>query len=1051
MKRFVWVYALGALCACQSFAAEQSATKSPAGISEIRDKYPPRTVHDITTILDQYQPDPAATARARAEATKSVPPGLTGKNLAPFYLERSRAAERLGNVKQYIADAREAAKHGANTDLYPDIVREIALAEMFGGNFNNTMAAAEVWVKDTVGRSPARAAAALSLQARLHADAGDLALAHGLLEKAEAQTRAALQSNTRNRKYYTHFWTRNLQFAKGNVFRSAGRYPEAELAFREALRQIELDAPFQRQRVANDLPGTTDDSWELTAEGTERGLAFSMMRQGRLHEAEVATRNVLKRTLLRRGRDSTTTAISINLLASIVAEQGRSVEAAQLYAAALESLQKAGATPDSLFVARARRLYAGSLVEMEKWQDALTEYERLRKDLGADPLLQERLGRGDVRWALALMNTGQADAAVAMLERSVEKMAKGLGENHYETAEARGFFAMALVRKREPERAYREFAKAIPVLTARSAGSEDQGTIARTKRLIRIVEAYIGLLYELRGSQLERNSGVVFAAEAFRLADVARGQSVQRAVSDSAARAAAVTPALAELVRKEQDSKRELDALYALLNQMLSAPVDQQVPKIVDGLRETIAQRQKELNKRRQQISVGFPKYADLVNPAPPTVAQARAALRPGEALISVLVVPDRTYVWAFRKDGPLGFTASSLKEKDIRGIVAELRRAVDPEQFKVGTIPQFNVVLAHRLYAELLAPVEAGWKGANTLLVADSGPLVQLPPQVLVTAPTTLPSNESVLFASYKNVPWLAKQAAIAQLPSVNSLVALRALGGGSPDRSPFIGFGDPQFGKQSAPKTAVARSASPSLRNLSIVRGTREAVENNKAAPDWMDYSEIPALPDTRDEILALAQALKADPRRDVFLGKDASRRQVMSQDLSKRRIVAFATHGLLPGDMPGLTQPALALAAPEQGNESGLLTLDEILTLKLDADWVVLSACNTAAGDGSGAEALSGLGRGFFYAGSRALLATHWPVESASARQLVTGTFERYAKDPNITRAEALRQSALALLDGPGHVDPVTGKVLFSYGHPIFWAPYALIGDGGRSAAP
>ena len=157
-----------------------------------------------------------------------------------------------------------------------------------------------------------------------------------------------------------------------------------------------------------------------------------------------------------------------------------------------------------------------------------------------------------------------------------------------------------------------------------------------------------------------------------------------------------------------------------------------------------------------------------------------------------------------------------------------------------------------------------------------------------------------------------------------------------------------------------------------------------------------------------------------------------------LKERAVVAFATHGLLPGEFPGVDQPSLAMANPGQG-QHGLLTLDEILGLKLDADWVVLSACNTAAGDGNGAEAVSGLGRGFFYAGTRALLATHWPVESTSARLLVTATFEQQAQHPGMSRAQALRASMLQLMNQQAPEG-------FSYAHPLFWAPYALFGDGG-----
>jgi CHAT domain-containing protein len=240
-----------------------------------------------------------------------------------------------------------------------------------------------------------------------------------------------------------------------------------------------------------------------------------------------------------------------------------------------------------------------------------------------------------------------------------------------------------------------------------------------------------------------------------------------------------------------------------------------------------------------------------------------------------------------------------------------------------------------------------------------------------------------------------------------------LRALPAGDRGRAPLIGFGDPKFAD---------------------------------ASEDSAGFARLAPLPDTRFELQSMANALGADPIRDLFLGEEASRRNVLNTDLSRRRIVAFATHGLLAGDLPGLTQPALALSLPRQKGESALLTLEDVVGLKLDADLVVLSACNTAAGDGRGAEALSGLGRGFFYAGSRSLLATHWPVETESARELVTELFARYSRDPTMTRAQALRRAMLALIDGPGRRDG-SGKTEFSYAHPLFWAPYALYGDGAR----
>ena len=168
----------------------------------------------------------------------------------------------------------------------------------------------------------------------------------------------------------------------------------------------------------------------------------------------------------------------------------------------------------------------------------------------------------------------------------------------------------------------------------------------------------------------------------------------------------------------------------------------------------------------------------------------------------------------------------------------------------------------------------------------------------------------------------------------------------------------------------------------------------------------------------------------------------------DLSGYKVLAFATHGLVPGDLNGLTQPALALSSPKVagGTDDGLLTMGEILGLKLNADWVVLSACNTGSGQGAGAEAVSGLGRAFFYAGTRALLVSNWPVETTSAKALTTDLFKRQADDPGLTRVQALRQAMVGLIDEKAFVDEGSGKIVFSYAHPIFWAPFSLIGDGG-----
>jgi CHAT domain-containing protein len=198
---------------------------------------------------------------------------------------------------------------------------------------------------------------------------------------------------------------------------------------------------------------------------------------------------------------------------------------------------------------------------------------------------------------------------------------------------------------------------------------------------------------------------------------------------------------------------------------------------------------------------------------------------------------------------------------------------------------------------------------------------------------------------------------------------------------------------------------------------------------------------LPDTSDEVRDIAKILRADDSKDVHLGRRASEHAVKSTDLSQYRVVMFATHGLVPGELPDLPQPALALSNPTLINEQedGLLTLAEILELKLRADWVVLSACNTASADGQASEAVSGLGRAFFFAGAKALLVSHWPVETVSAKLLTTELFKRQAADAKLSRAQAVRGASLALMQHAAGSS-------YSYAHPMFWAPFVVVGDGG-----
>jgi CHAT domain-containing protein len=205
---------------------------------------------------------------------------------------------------------------------------------------------------------------------------------------------------------------------------------------------------------------------------------------------------------------------------------------------------------------------------------------------------------------------------------------------------------------------------------------------------------------------------------------------------------------------------------------------------------------------------------------------------------------------------------------------------------------------------------------------------------------------------------------------------------------------------------------------------------------------------LPDTDFELRCVAERFapgRYELLRDKLATETGLRRLNADGVLARYRIVHFATHGLVAGDVETMakrqSEPALVLTPPDQpidADDDGLLTASEVAQLKLNADWVVLSACSTAAGEGANAEALSGLARAFFYAGTRALLVTHWPVYSDAAVQLTTRTFAELDRDPATGRAEGFRRAMVALMED---------RSLPSNAHPAVWAPFVVVGEGGR----
>jgi CHAT domain-containing protein len=494
--------------------------------------------------------------------------------------------------------------------------------------------------------------------------------------------------------------------------------------------------------------------------------------------------------------------------------------------------------------------------------------------------------------------------------------------------------------------------------------------------------------------------------------------------------------ALGSLVRERQDLAAAWRGNDKTLLDALSNPQGQEERVSTDALRKQMAEIERRLNAIDARLDKEFPDYAAVAHPKPLTAEEVQKLLGVDEALVFFLVGPDESYVFAITRED-FEWRTIPLGEKIMAAKVAAFRRGLDVDEltksFDVGAPQLFDLAVANELYFALFGPVETVVKNKSQLLIVPSGPLTALPFHLLVTdKPATAVPQQINDMAAYRDAAWVVKRHAVTLLPSVASLKALRVFARKGHGTKPMVGFGDPVFGR--AQTAALAGQ-----RTVKIAAKTRAYSDYwHGASVDRARLADaLSPLPDSAEELKAVAAELGA-LSSDIHLGRSATEANVKHLPLADYRVVYFATHGLVAGDVEGLGEPSLALTLPNEPSQldDGLLTATEVAQLKLNADWVVLSACNTAAGEKPGAEALSGLARAFFYAGARALLVSHWRIDSKAATRLATSTFDIMKSNPTFGRAEALRRAMLAYFDDRSDIWNA---------YPGFWGSFSLVGEG------
>jgi len=528
--------------------------------------------------------------------------------------------------------------------------------------------------------------------------------------------------------------------------------------------------------------------------------------------------------------------------------------------------------------------------------------------------------------------------------------------------------AMLLAWTRQDDAALAPAARQLVGLLRDSASVNDDGELNEEQRAA--LDTILAIAAQAQDVPLALDAMAILAGSR-----IARANRLvaQRLVAD---------PALAARVRSLQDRTKTLQAADSRLLKALA---------IDSGVAEARTERADlatTIEAERAAIARDYPRWVEAHGGERPDIDALRASLGKDEALLAVMPAFDGVYLLAIGADTQR-IERAQMDRAGLVALVGTLRGSLTPAGFDQAS--------AHSLYSQIFTPgILATLGRASSLRIVPTGAFASLPFSMLPQRPV-----ETVTRAT----PWLIHRFAIEVQPGFSISGSQRHQFATRDQR--FLGVGAPQLFGDVQAADAPRRG------------GTRA-------------LSQLPPLPGSQAELQAVAHRFGA-ARTTLLVGADANERALRTRDLSGYGVILFATHGLVSGEMEGVTEPALVLSPPgaDDRQDDGLLTASEVATMRIGADWVILSACNTAAGDNSQSPAYSGLAQAFRYAGAGSLLVSHWPVRDDASAFVTLETVK--GANRGLPRAVALQRAMLKLI-GSKHPNAV---------QPYIWAPFILMG--------